>query len=94
MKKLVLILFLPLLFNSCCLEDTSNQVGTKIVFSIQVQDTIWGWTSNSQIQSIEWLGSNFIDTIYSDTAWNLRLNLNSDQTSFKVNNSILVISEL
>lgn len=70
------------------MEDTSNQVGTKIVFSIQVKDTIWGWTSNSQIQTIEWLGTNHIDSIYSDTAWNLRLNLNSDQTSFKVNNSM------
>jgi hypothetical protein len=87
MKILFNSLILLLLFNACCLETNPNNIGDQIAFSIQVKDTNVLKFNNVRIQSIEWLGTNHIDTLNSDTSWNLRLNPHQDQTSFKVNSS-------
>jgi hypothetical protein len=63
-------------------------IGSQIAFSIQMNDTIGFNPKRIRIQTIEWLGSNYMDTLNADTSWNLRLNPHQNQTSFKVNSSM------
>ena len=88
MKKLLIPFLFLTIIQSCCENSTffDSEEQKDIGLVVQVKDNN-GIYINSRINNVEWLGSKYVQTVNSDTAKGLSLNLKANQTFFKINHA-------
>ncbi len=86
-KKLTFLFILVSIFQSCCKDDYYS-LADKSKYTLIVQTKAPNNSySNVKINTIEWLGADYIQQVAADTAQDLTLNLRAEQTQFKINHA-------
>ncbi|MES2654172.1 MAG: hypothetical protein V4620_01190 [Bacteroidota bacterium] len=86
-KKLAYIFILLSIFQSCCKDDYYSPGSSgKYTLIVQVKDVNNNYI-NVKINTIEWLGSDYVQQVATDTATDLTLNPRAEQTQFKINHA-------
>ncbi len=85
LQKTISYLLFIFVFQSCCKEssfyDSTEQKNIRIAVLKKDNNGVY---VNSKINSIEWLGANYVQNVNTDTATGLSLNVKANQTQFKI----------
>lgn len=86
-KKLVPIFILISLLQACCKDDyysPENSGNYMLIVQAKDANNIY---RNVKINTIEWLGTDYIQQVATDTATDMTLNPRAEQTQFKINHA-------